>query len=108
MASGRRPAFEIVTTRSGNQICVDIRGELDLSTHEQLRVALCQVELRGADRVHLLLSGLEFCDLGGVELLVAFAIRARDGGCSVATYGASPMIRKMARLIKVEETLTIS
>ncbi len=108
MASGRRPAFEIVTTRSGNQICVDIRGELDLGTHEQLRIALSQAELRAADRVHLLLSGLQFCDLGGVELLVAFAEEVRHEGGSVATYGASPMIRKLARLIKVEDTLTIS
>lgn len=99
------PVLDVVNVRRADSVWVGLRGELDLTSLPQLRSALAQVDLRGAQQVHLLLAHLSFCDVGGMRELVRFADRARRDGIGFTTHGASPMLRKVAVLLGADQAL---
>jgi len=82
--------------------CVELCGEVDLATHDQLRAALARAELCAAEVVRLDLSRLTFCDVAGCETLLRFEHDARASGHETRMLGASaPVSRVMALLAEV-------
>jgi len=95
------PPLGIQTMARENALWVELRGEADLGNHEQLLAGLARVKLDGADAVHLVLTELTFCDLCAYRHIIAFATRVRAAGRELSAHGASPTIKKIARLLNV-------
>jgi anti-anti-sigma factor len=87
---------------------VILHGEADIATLQHLEAALTRIELDGAKPVHLHVADLDFADVATLQLLTAFARQAKQVGHDVKTCGASPTLRKVARLMSVHDDLGLS
>ncbi|MGZ4493859.1 MAG: STAS domain-containing protein [Nocardioides sp.] len=99
------PELHVTTLVAENELLVVLRGEADLTNHLDLRSSLAEVELTGADAVHLELSGLAFCDLEAFRQLLAFAIHVRSTGRQVCVHGASSTIKKVAHFLQASDVM---
>lgn len=99
------PPLDIETIARQNALWIHLRGEADLGNHERLHSGLTQVELDGARAVHLVLTDFTFCDVPAFRHLVDFAGRVRAAGRELSAHGACPTIRKVARLLNVDDEL---
>ena len=98
-----------VETIKGEDIAwVVLHGEADISTLRELDAALEHVELDGATSVHLHLTELDFADAATIRRLTDFAQQVRRTGHDVKTCGASPTLRKVARLLQVHDDLGLA
>ncbi|MET9511746.1 STAS domain-containing protein [Streptomyces flavidovirens] len=77
-------------------------GVVDALGHPHLRTALHALDQADGD-VQLDLAGLEFLDLGGLRLLMAFA-RSRAAGSQVELVGLAPHLREVISLVGWDET----
>lgn len=76
-----RPApLEVATEDRGGTPVVQVSGELDLSTCEQVEAALGQAESANPPTLVLDLSGVSFMDSTGVRTLLQADSRARRDG----------------------------
>jgi len=78
---------------------VAVSGEVDLANRVQLESALVEVDLTGAESLHLELDGLAFCDIGGCRLLMRLEQRARLSGLTTTIHGANPTMHAVMRLM---------
>ncbi|MEV6399550.1 STAS domain-containing protein [Streptomyces sp. NPDC051907] len=79
-----------------------IEGVVDVHTHRHLRTALDVIADDEGD-VQLDLSRLEFLDLGGLRMLIAFA-RTRVAGSHVELAGLAPHLRNVIALVGWDAT----
>jgi anti-anti-sigma factor len=100
------PSWLEVEARTSDQATwITLRGEADVSNHQQLEAALSAVEVDGADRVYLQLSELGFCDVGTLCRLLNFAQEVSANHCDVVAVEANPLVQLMTRLLAVDEEL---
>ncbi|MEV0594535.1 STAS domain-containing protein [Nonomuraea cavernae] len=78
-----------------------IEGELDRATLPALPLALASMSGRGSFSVDL--SGLVFCDVGGLRTLVIAAVGLR-GGHILTMRSPSPQVRRLLKLTGWHET----
>lgn len=97
--------LRIETLTAEDSARVILQGEADIATLRDLDTALEHVELGGAATVQLELDGLEFADSATIRRLAAFAREAKRTGHDVQTCGASPTLRKVARMLNVQDDL---
>ena len=95
MGEGYRPQVPVLI----------LQGEADLATLQELETALARIHLDDAKAIHLHLDRLTFADVATLRRLTAFARSAKQSGYDIRTCGANPMIRKVARLLSVQEDL---
>nr|WP_246381361.1 DUF6292 family protein [Prauserella isguenensis] len=102
---GEEPVGQHVRVRRvrhgrGVQIC-EIEGELDLLTAPIVRRELDSAAEQGRHRLVVDMSGVEFCSVAGVELLLRAARRAgnRGGGLAVV---AGRQVRRVVQLVAPE------
>jgi len=80
---------------------VEVCGEVDVATHDQLRAALARAEACAARAVWLDLSRLTFCDVAGCDILLRFEQDARASGHETRMLAVpSPLGRVMALLVE--------
>ncbi|MEW2083106.1 STAS domain-containing protein [Streptomyces sp. NPDC005283] len=104
-ASGAEPLVrtaELRITRILRPPGLSIQGVIDVRSHRHLRTALEVIASTDGD-LRLELSGLEFLDLGGLRMLIAFA-RTRDEGHHVELTGLAPHLRNVIALVGWDET----
>jgi anti-anti-sigma factor len=92
------PISVAVFTNAG-AVWIQIRGELDVATCDDLQTALQAVDFDSADGVHLMLDQLTFCDTGGARILLLFEREARLSGRKTTINGANPMVRKILTML---------
>lgn len=100
--------LRVETIKREDAAWVILQGEADLATLQDLEAALTRIPLDDAQVIHLHLDRLTFADVATLRRLTAFARGARQSGRDIRTYGANPMIRKVARLLAVHEDLGLS
>ncbi|GAA2968361.1 STAS domain-containing protein [Streptomyces enissocaesilis] len=93
---------ELCVVRTRRPDGLRIEGVVDAQGHQHLRAALKAVEQVDGD-IQLDLSRLEFLDLGGLRLLMAFA-RSRAAGSQVELVGLAPHLREVISLVGWDET----
>lgn len=105
VSSPSRTAHDLLvrTRKKGNTLWIELRGEIDLASHDRLQSRLDSVVLDAVDLVELDLSALTFCDVRGLCHLLVLARRARTGGRSVVARDAADGIRRMTRLLGCDE-----
>lgn len=77
------------------RVTVTVRGELDISTAPALERALRKAGDRAARGVDLDLSGTEFCDCSGLNVLLAARRHAVEQGRTLTIRSAGPAVRHL-------------
>jgi anti-anti-sigma factor len=84
---------------------VAISGELDIQTGPRLREQLLAVMRQHGARLALDLSGVTFIDCAGINALLATRRRAQLEGGSLRVLRASPRVRHVLALTRVDAVL---
>ena len=122
MALGRRPrqgadtteqlygergwGFEISleATRDPDQVCVRLKGELDIAAAPVARDRIAELIAKGRDLV-LDLRGLSFIDSSGLNVLLRLANDSTRDGWSLSLIPGSSSVQRIFQLTGTEESL---
>jgi anti-sigma B factor antagonist len=97
-----------VTSRpQGDYVVMSVDGEIDLYTVPRLRGELAKVLATGELRLVVDLSGVDFCDSTGVNVLLAAHRQARDSGGQLELAAPRPAIRKILKVTGLESVFTV-
>ncbi len=87
---------------------MSVAGEIDLYTAPRLHDELATALAGGmAVRIVVDLSGVEFCDSTGMNVLLAAQRRARDSGGDLQLAGPRPAVKKVLQLTGLETVFTV-
>ncbi len=89
---------------SDSEVRVDVAGEVDMNTTDQLRVAL--LELLDRD-VTVNLAAVSFLDSSGLSVLVSVRNAAIEAGHSLRTYGEADKIRTVLEISGLYDLLHV-
>ncbi len=101
-------SFAIDAESRGADFWILLRGELDLATDDQLRVALSSLRLAPEGVIWLHLAELHFVDAASLRQLVDFTRHVRAAGRQVAVNGIHGVVRRMTDLLGLEEELAVA
>jgi anti-sigma B factor antagonist len=108
--TGKVPHVELkVSTRSqGSRTVMSLGGEIDLYTAPRLHGELVSV-LSGDSPVQVVvdMSGVEFCDSTGMNVLLAAHRKAREQGGDLELAAPRPAIRKILQVTGLESVFTV-
>jgi anti-sigma B factor antagonist len=99
--------FSVTVSREGDRSVVELRGELDLSGTDRLRVALEQAEEPPTGLLVLDLSRLDFIDSTGLEVVLRAARRAHDNGRRLIVARPSKYVRRLLELTAIDQSLDV-
>ncbi len=99
------PSFE--TRTRGTWTVVEVRGELDLSTSDELRSALDGAFDSDPPRIAIDLTGVTFMDSSSLGVLVAALERAREGNGELRLVGVQGSPAKVIALTGLDSAFTI-
>ncbi len=104
----RHVELKVSSQPAGNHTVVSVVGEIDLYTaprlHSELAAAL------GGDgpvRVVVDMSGVEFCDSTGMNVLLAAHRRAKETGGDLELAGPRATVRKVLHVTGLETVFTV-
>ena len=90
-----QPIFESTVSEDGPATVVRLRGELDMSTAEDLSGRLDALLADGRHRIVLDLTDLDFVDSTGLSTIVRARTSAVQAGGSLAISSASHRVRRV-------------
>ena len=97
-----------VTTRSqGDHAVVSVSGEIDLYTAPRLQSELMTALSRSPARLIIDMSGVEFCDSTGINVLLAAHRQARERGGELQLAGPGSATRKVLQVTGLETVFTV-
>jgi anti-sigma B factor antagonist len=97
-----------VTTRSqGDHAVVSVSGEIDLYTAPRLQSELMTALSRSPVRLIVDMSGVEFCDSTGINVLLAAHRQARERGGELQLAGPGSATRKVLQVTGLETVFTV-
>ena len=106
------PAVELkVSSRSqGDHELVIATGEIDLYTAPRLQSEIAAViaSAAPASRVIIDMSGVEFCDSTGMNVLLSCLRQARERGGELELAAPRPAIRKILQVTGLDAVFTIA
>ena len=88
---------------------MSVQGEIDLYTVPKLQSELANV-LAADDPIRLIvdLSGVDFCDSTGVNVLLAAHRQAREKGGDLELAAPRPAVRKILQVTGLETVFTVT
>lgn len=95
ITSREHPGHSIVTAS----------GEIDLYTAPALQAEFTAIA--SGSRVIVDLSGVEFCDSTGMNVLLSAMKRSREGGGSFELAGPRPAVRKVLQVTGLDEVFVV-
>lgn len=97
-----------VSSRShGDHTVVTAGGEIDLYTAPRLQAEFTSALREGPSRIVVDLSGVEFCDSTGMNVLLAALKRARERGGSLELAGPRPAVRKILQVTGLDTVFSV-
>jgi len=84
-----------------------LEGELDIATTPALRERLLSVLSPGVRLLVIDLSGVSFCDVSGLAVLIGTQRRARARGIIVRLAAPRPQMAKLLRITGLDRSFTI-
>ena len=91
-----QPGMKVSLTRSGGELMVAVRGEVDRDTADRLRIALRHaVSTAGADRLVVDLAAVPLVDAAGVAVLIDAASAASVAEVPLSLSGAQPYVSRI-------------
>ncbi len=100
--------LKVSSQSQGDQAIVTVSGEIDLYTAPRLQGELTAVLAGGRPvRVVVDMSGVEFCDSTGMNVLLAAMKRAREHGGGLDLASPRPAVRKILQVTGLDSVFTI-
>ncbi|GII73004.1 anti-sigma factor antagonist [Sphaerisporangium melleum] len=103
------PAVELkVSTRShAGHAILTVVGEIDLYTAPRLQAEFTRLLETGPDRVVIDMSGVEFCDSTGMNVLLSALKRMRERGGVLEVASPRPAVRKILQVTGLDSVFTV-
>jgi anti-sigma B factor antagonist len=100
--------LKVSSQSQDDQAIVTVSGEIDLSTAPRLQGELAAV-LDGGRPVRIVvdLSGVEFCDSTGMNVLLSAMKRAREHGGGLELASPRPAVRKILQVTGLDSVFTV-
>ncbi|HUD38157.1 MAG TPA: STAS domain-containing protein [Streptosporangiaceae bacterium] len=100
--------LKVTSQPQGDHVVMSVHGEIDLYTVPRLQRELTSVLATG-DPVRLVvdLSGVDFCDSTGVNVLLAAHRQAREKGGNLELAAPRPAVRKILQVTGLETVFTV-
>lgn len=100
--------LNVSTASQGGHAVVTATGELDLYTAPRLQTALAAL-LRGqARRVVVDLSGVEFCDSTGMNVLLTAMKRLKEQGGALELAAPRPAVQRILQVTGLDTVFTVT
>jgi anti-sigma B factor antagonist len=105
----RHVELKVTSLAQGDHIVVSVNGEIDLYTVPRLQRELAAA-LASAKPARLVvdLSGVDFCDSTGVNVLLAAHRQAREAGGDLELAAPRPAVRKILQVTGLEAVFTVT
>jgi anti-sigma B factor antagonist len=110
MQGGRVPLVELkVSSRAeGDRVIVALSGEIDLYTAPRLQSQLAAaLNTEHAVRLVVDMSGVDFCDSTGMNVLLGAQRMAREHGGDLELSAPRPAVRKILQVTGLESVFTV-
>ncbi|GII77663.1 anti-sigma-B factor antagonist [Sphaerisporangium rufum] len=103
------PAVELkVSTRShAGHAILAVTGEIDLYTAPRLQAEFARLLETGPERVVIDMSGVEFCDSTGMNVLLSALKRMRERGGVLEVAAPRPAVRKILQVTGLDSVFTV-
>lgn len=99
--------LNVSTQQQAGHVVVTAAGEIDLHTAPQLQTELSDQLRAGADRLIVDLTGVDFCDSTGVNVLLASLRKAQEQGGSLCLVGLQPAVRKVLGITGLDSVFPV-
>ncbi|MEV5413568.1 STAS domain-containing protein [Thermopolyspora sp. NPDC052614] len=97
-----------VSTRSTTGYAVmAIAGEIDLYTAPRLQAEFARLLENGPARIVIDMSGVEFCDSTGMNVLLSALKRMRERGGQLEVAAPRPAVRKILQVTGLDSVFTV-
>jgi anti-sigma B factor antagonist len=105
--SVRLVELKVSSASQGGHAVVTANGELDLYTAPRLQTELAALLRENIDRVVVDLSGVEFCDSTGMNVLLAAMKRAKEKGGVLELAAPRPAVRRILQVTGLDTVFTV-
>ena len=99
--------LKVTTTSQGDHTVVSATGEIDLYTAPRLQAALMAALSGNPARLIVDMSGVEFCDSTGINVLLAAHRQAAERGGELQLAGPGSATRKVLQVTGLETVFTV-
>ena len=100
--------LNVSTASQGGHAVVTATGELDLYTAPRLQAALAGLLREQATRIVVDLSGVEFCDSTGMNVLLSAMKRLKEQGGSLELAAPRPAVRRILQVTGLDTVFTVT
>ncbi len=101
-------AIEIERQTTSSGVLVVVRGDVDMTTGERLEEAIDRAEQDRPETLTLDLSGVEFFDSTGLQILLDADLRASADGRSLVVVTGDGEAARVLELAQVSDRLTVA
>lgn len=84
-----------------------IAGEIDLYTAPRLQAEFARLLENGPARIVIDMSGVEFCDSTGMNVLLSALKRMRERGGQLEVAAPRPAVRKILQVTGLDSVFTV-
>jgi anti-sigma B factor antagonist len=99
--------LKISTASQGGHAVVTATGELDLYTAPRLQTVLAGLLRENVDRVVVDLSGVEFCDSTGMNVLLAAMKRLKEQGGTLELAAPRPAVKRILQVTGLDTVFDV-
>ncbi|WP_433228490.1 STAS domain-containing protein [Actinomadura formosensis] len=99
--------LNVSTTSQGGHAVVTATGELDLYTAPRLQAALAGLLREQVTRIVVDLSGVEFCDSTGMNVLLSAMKRLKEQGGSLELAAPRPAVQRILQVTGLDTVFTV-
>ncbi|TQM72309.1 anti-sigma B factor antagonist [Actinomadura hallensis] len=100
--------LNVSTASQEGHTVVTAVGELDLYTAPRLQAALAGLLREKVDRIVVDLSGVEFCDSTGMNVLLAAMKRLKEQGGSLELAAPRPAVKRILQVTGLDTVFTVT
>lgn len=97
----------MLSKSQGDRTVMSVSGEIDLYTAPRLHGELVTALAGGPVQLVVDMSGVEFCDSTGMNVLLAAHRRAREHGGDLELARPRPAVRKILQVTGLETVFTV-
>jgi anti-sigma B factor antagonist len=106
-ASVRLVELKVSTASQGGHAVVSVYGEVDLYTAPRLQTELAALVRDGVSRLVVDLSGVEFCDSTGMNVLLSAMKRLRENGGSLELAAPRSAVRRILQVTGLDTVFSV-
>jgi len=101
--------LKVTCRQQGEYVVMSVQGEIDLYTVPRLQRELARVLAESSHpRLVVDMSGVDFCDSTGVNVLLAAHRQASEAGGGMELAAPRPAVRKILQVTGLESVFTVT